>query len=421
MTQHPNWRAELPIGSSNMPRLQFQTYKIQAMVIVRPLEPKGSRKVLDTKNNPATVVLDRANGVISVRLAGNFSLGDLTLLNGALMQAAAGPVAVDLSAVTRLDTAAAWAIAVAGKKAEAAGHSLEISGASDHAAGLIEMVRNALPTPDTPAEKPFSLANWLEAYGRSVVVGWKFLTQLVGLLGLFLARLGRSLLHPSEFRLISLVHHCQEVGLKAVPIVALMSFLIGVVLAFQGSTQLKQFGAEVFVVDLIAVSILRELGILLTAIIVAGRTASAFTAAIGSMKMREEIDAMRTLGIDPAAALIVPRVLALLLMLPILGMIANAAGLLGGGLMSWVELGISPAMFLSRLVQGTDVSHLMVGMIKAPFFAVIIGIVGCHAGMQVGNNAESLGRKTSAAVVTAIFSVIVIDALFSIFFAQVGL
>jgi phospholipid/cholesterol/gamma-HCH transport system permease protein len=166
---------------------------------------------------------------------------------------------------------------------------------------------------------------------------------------------------------------------------------------------------------------LRELGILLTAIIVAGRTASAFTAAIGSMKMREEIDAMRTLGIDPAAALIVPRVLALLLMLPILGMIANAAGLLGGGLMSWVELGISPAMFQSRLIEGTDVSHLMVGMIKAPFFAIVIGIVGCHAGMQVGNNAESLGQKTSAAVVTAIFSVIVIDALFSIFFAEVGI
>lgn len=357
-----------------------------------------------------------------MRLAGRFSLSDLTPLHAALVQAAtAGPVTVDLAGITRLDTAAAWAIAQADLKAAEAGHALTVAGASDDSAALIKTVREALPEQKAPVVKPMTFTLWLDGYGRTVAGAVSFVMQLVGFLGLFLARLARTLRHPSEFRLTALVHHCHEVGVKAVPIVALMAFLIGIVLAFQGSTQLKQFGAEVFVVDLIAVSILRELGILLTAIIVAGRTASAFTAAIGSMKMREEIDAMRTLGIDPAAALIVPRVLALLLMLPILGMIANAAGLFGGALMSWMELGISPAMFRTRLVEGTDVSHLMVGVIKAPFFAVVIGIVGCHAGMQVGNNAESLGRQTSAAVVTAIFSVIVIDALFSIFFAQVGI
>jgi phospholipid/cholesterol/gamma-HCH transport system permease protein len=228
------------------------------------------------------------------------------------------------------------------------------------------------------------------------------------------------MLRPREFRLTALVHHCQDVGWAAVPIVALMAFLIGVVLAFQGASQLRQFGAEIFVVDLIAISILRELGILLTAIIVAGRTASAFTAAIGSMKMREEIDAMQTLGIDPAQALFVPRILALVLMLPVLGLIANVAGLLGGALMSWIELGISPAMFRVRLVEGTSVTHVAVGMVKAPVFAIIIGVIGCHAGMQVKSNAESLGRMTSAAVVAAIFAVILTDALFSIFFAQVG-
>jgi len=184
---------------------------------------------------------------------------------------------------------------------------------------------------------------------------------------------------------------------------------------------LRQFGAEVFVVDLIAISILRELGILLTAIIVAGRTASAFTAAIGSMKMREEIDAMRGLGLDPAMTLFVPRILALVIMLPILGLIADLMGLLGGGIMAWVDLGISPAMFTTRLVNGTDISHVIVGMIKAPVFALIIGVVGCHAGMRVKSNAESLGRMTSASVVTAIFAVIVADALFSIFFAQIGM
>ena len=244
---------------------------------------------------------------------------------------------------------------------------------------------------------------------------------LTGFLGIFLHRLGRALHRPKEFRFTSLVHHCEEVGLRAVPIVALMAFLIGVVLAFQGSTQLRQFGAEVFVVDLIAISVLRELGILLTSIIVAGRTASAFTAAIGSMKMREEIDAMRTLGLDPAMVLFVPRILALLLMLPILGLIADVSGLFGGALMAWIDLGISPEMFATRLVSGTSVNHVMVGLIKAPFFALIIGVIGCHAGMQVESNAESLGRMTSNAVVAAIFAVIVADAIFSIFFASLGI
>ncbi len=174
-------------------------------------------------------------------------------------------------------------------------------------------------------------------------------------------------------------------------------------------------------VELIAISILRELGILLTAIIVAGRTASAYTSAIGSMKMREEIDAMRTLGIDPADALIVPRVLALILMLPILGLIANVSGLLGGALMAWVELGISPELFRLRLIEGTDVSHVLVGMVKAPVFALVIGVIGCRDGLRVESTTESLGRMTSTSVVSAVFAVIVIDAVFSIFFAQLGI
>jgi phospholipid/cholesterol/gamma-HCH transport system permease protein len=379
----------------------------------------GPFNPLQDSSTPATITLEDGP---RLRLAGRFSLADLARLTKALEEATSrGAVEVDLSGVTRLDTGAAWALALAQKRSEEAGQAFTLTGADKSAMALIDTVRAALPKPDAPPPARTGLADRMEALGRAVMSALHFLADLLAYLGLFLARLVQSILRPSEFRLTSLVHHCQEVGLKAVPIVALMSFLIGVVLAFQGSTQLRQFGAEVFVVDLIAVSILRELGILLTAIIVAGRTASAFTAAIGSMKMREEIDAMRTLGIDPAAALIVPRVLALLLMLPILGLIANASGLVGGAIMSWIELGISPAMFQSRLIEGTDVSHLIVGMVKAPVFAVIIGVVGCHAGMQVGNNAESLGQKTSAAVVTAIFSVIVADALFSIFFAQVGL
>ncbi len=331
-----------------------------------------------------------------------------------------GDLTIDLTEVTRLDTAGAWVLVDMSARLEAAGHSCKMTGASETSAALLHTVTEALPKPDEPPPARRTLADRMEALGRSVASGTGFLLQLTAYLGIFIARLARSLTHPREFRLTALVHHCHEVGVKAVPIVALMAFLIGVVLAFQGSAQLRQFGAEVFVVDLIAISILRELGILLTAIIVAGRTASAFTAAIGSMKMREEVDAMRTLGLDPAMVLFVPRILALILMLPILGLIANLAGLFGGGLMSWLELGISPGMFRTRLIEGTDVSHVIVGMVKAPVFALIIGVVGCHAGMQVQSNAESLGRMTSNAVVTAIFAVIVADALFSIFFAQMG-
>lgn len=330
-------------------------------------------------------------------------------------------VELDLGGATRIDTAGAWLLTTLGHRLAEGGGRMAIRGASPGMEAVLASVAQALPEPDIAPTERTTLAGHIEQVGRFVAGGVLSLLGFAGYLGLFLSRLVRSLAHPREFRLTSLVHHCEEVGVRAVPIVALMAFLIGIVLAFQGASQLRQFGAEVFVVDLIAVSILRELGILLTAIIVAGRTASAFTAAIGSMKMREEIDAMRTLGLDPAMILFVPRILALLLMLPILGLIANLSGLFGGALMSWIELGISPAMFRTRLVEGTGAGHLMVGLVKAPAFALIIGVVGCHAGMQVQGNAESLGRQTSGSVVAAIFAVIVADALFSVFFAAMGI
>ena len=360
----------------------------------------------------------------SVTLTGPVTIGTVGNLHRRL--ASLGPARdtrVDLSAVTALDTAGAWVLTDLRSRLDTAGARLQLTGASTEMTAILKTVAAAMPTPEpeAPASTQPRLVATLDATGRGIVDALGTLTGLMGYLGLFLARLMRGLLRPREFRLTSLVHHCEEVGFKAVPIVALMAFLIGIVLAFQGATQLRQFGAEVFVVDLIAVSILRELGILLTAIIVAGRTASAFTAAIGSMKMREEIDAMRTLGLDPALVLFVPRILALVLMLPILGLIANAAGLFGGMLMAWIELGISPGLFQTRLLDGIAMSNLTVGLVKAPVFALIIGVIGCHAGMQVKGNAESLGRQTSKSVVAAIFAVIVADALFSIFFAQVGI
>lgn len=355
----------------------------------------------------------------TLALSGAATLETVTRLRAGLRDSARPELRVlDLADLRRMDTAGAWAVADFERHQQ--GAPLALRNASAEIALLLETVRSAMPRPKEPSAARNRLLRGLDKTGRQIAAGLVLLRELTGYLGLFLVALGRSLRHPRRFPFTALVAQADETGVRAVPIVLLMSFLIGVVLAFQGATQLRQFGAEVFVVDLIAISVLRELGILLTAIIVAGRTASAFTAAIGSMKMREEIDAMRTLGLDPATVLFLPRILALLITLPILGLVSNLAGLLGGALMSWIELGISPSMFRNRLL-GTDLAHVLVGMVKAPVFALIIGVVGCHAGMQVGGNAESLGRMTSNAVVTAIFAVIAADALFSIFFAQVGL
>ncbi|WP_445809164.1 MlaE family lipid ABC transporter permease subunit [Yoonia sp.] len=345
------------------------------------------------------------------------SFADLDL--DAIRQQASRAEAVDIAALAHVDTAGAWFLLdLAGRTS--AGAASGITGASAAQTQLIEAVRTNLPPKAAAAKPPVRLVDHLETLGRHVALAGSNAMEMLSFFGQVIGAMGGVIRHPRRLRLTSVVYHCQQVGVQAVPIVALMAFLIGVVLAFQGSAQLRQFGAEVFVVDLIAISILRELGILLTAIIVAGRSGSAFTAAIGSMKMREEIDAMRTLGLDPVAILILPRVLALVLMLPALGLIANVSGLFGGALMSWIELDVSPAVFQARLVSNTDVWHFNVGMIKAPFFALIIGIIGCFQGMKVGGDAESLGRQTSAAVVMAIFMVIVADALFSIFFAIVG-
>lgn len=324
---------------------------------------------------------------------------------------------IDLSRVAQFDTAGAWAVVTLERRLQAAGLRPAITGTNALQSDLIATLRRNMPQADGTPPPPVTVVDRLEQVGRHTVSALRHTLSITGFLGRVVVTIIGLFLRPSRIRWTAIVHHMQQVGLNAVPIVSLMAFLIGVVLAFQGAAQLRQFGAEVFVVDLIAISILRELGILLTAIIVAGRSGSAFTAAIGSMKMREEIDAMRTLGLDPVEVLVAPRVIALTLMLPVLGVIANFAGLFGGALMSWVELGVSPGVFQSRLLSNTDVWHFGVGLIKAPFFALIIGIVGCYEGMQVEGNAESLGHLTSTSVVLSIFLVITADALFSIFFA----
>ncbi|MGM0584122.1 MAG: ABC transporter permease [Pseudomonadota bacterium] len=373
-------------------------------------------------NAPAVTVEEGRAGA-TVRFAGRLVIAALAPLERAAAGLSApGPeITLDLSETEALDTAGAWLVLRLKARLEGEGARVALAPRDAHQAALIARVAESLPAAEGEEAPPGGLLPWLADIGRRTAAVWESLVGVTGFLGLALHRLAGAVIRPRRLRAAALVHHMQEAGFNAFPIVALMAFLIGVVLAFQGSVQLRQFGAEVFVVDLIAISLLRELGILLTAIIVAGRSGSAFAASIGSMKIREEIDAMRTLGLDPAEVLVLPRLLALLIMLPVLGFIANIAGLIGGALMSWIELGVSPGMFLSRLHQNTDVWHLGVGMIKAPFFALIIAVVGCWQGMQVTGSAESVGQRTTSAVVMAIFLVIVTDAVFSVFFAELGI
>lgn len=358
-----------------------------------------------------------------VRLSGALLTEFLAEMERPFAQVAAQSKAVriDLSGLTAMDTGGAWMVTHLQERLAGAGADVALVGATDERMALIHTVSAATPDEDVQEAASVHAWAWLEDWGKALVAGWQNALSLVSFLGETLVALARELTQPHKLRWASLVTHMQDTGFNAVPIVALMGFLIGVVLAFQGATQLQQFGAEVFVVELIAISVLRELGILLTAIIVAGRSGSAFTASVGSMKVQQEIDAMQTLGLDPVRVLVVPRVLALLIMLPLLGFVANVFGLFGGALMSWINLGVSPGMFITRLYENTDVTHLIVGMIKAPFFALVIGVVACWQAFQVQSSSTSVGRRTTSSVVQGIFLVIALDALFSIFFAELGL
>jgi len=240
-------------------------------------------------------------------------------------------------------------------------------------------------------------------------------------LGAVVAATGRLLLAPWRFRYTSTVVHLERVGLRAVPIIALISFLVGAIVSQQSIFQLKNFGATLFVVDLLGILVLRELGVLLTAIMVAGRSGSAFTAEIGSMKMREEIDALKTMGLDPIEILAMPRLVALVIALPLLAFIASMSALLGGGLVAWLYGDVTPVTFLQRLKDAISLQTFFVGLVKAPFMAVVIGLIACTEGMKVEGSAESLGARTTSSVVKSIFIVIVLDGVFAMFFAAMGI
>jgi phospholipid/cholesterol/gamma-HCH transport system permease protein len=294
-----------------------------------------------------------------------------------------------------------------------------IAGLSPDYASLVEEVKRVKAVPE-PARPPFGPIRAVEAVGRAVAEVGDTLVGLLNMTGSILAALWRVILHPSRFRLTSMVHQLEQVCWRAVPIVVLITFLIGCIIAQQGIFQFRKFGADVFVVDMLGVLVLREIGVLLVAIMVAGRSGSAYTAELGSMRMREEVDALRTMGFDPTEVLILPRILALVIAMPILAFLGAMAALYGGGLTAWLYGGVQPDAFLSRLREAISINHFTVGLIKAPFMALIIGIIACVEGAAVQGSAESLGKHTTASVVKSIFFVIVVDGLFAIFFASIG-
>ena len=231
----------------------------------------------------------------------------------------------------------------------------------------------------------------------------------------------RVLVRPREFRLTSTINQLDRVAWQAVPIILLITFLIGGIISQQGIFHFRKFGAELYSVDLVGILVLREIGVLIVAIMVAGRSGSSYTAELGAMKMREEIDALRTMGFDPIEVLVLPRIVVLIIALPVLTFLGSISALAGGGLVAWLYGGISPDIYMSRLIEAISLTHFKVGMLKAPFMGLVIGIVACAEGLQVKGSAESLGLKTTDSVVESIFLVIVLDGLFAIFFASIGM
>ncbi len=322
---------------------------------------------------------------------------------------------IDLAGLERIDTVGAWVV-----HKLAIQHDAEISGANEETVELLKQVAASVqpvrmrPEPITPFFRV------LQEIGEATIVAGRTFLGLLSFFGAILIAFWDVIRNPRRFRVSAVVQRFEFVGVRALGIIGLMSFLIGVVIAQQGAVQLRQFGAESLTINLIGRITTRELGVLMTAIMVAGRSGSAFAAQLGTMKLTEEIDAMRTIGVSPIEALVLPRLIASTLMMPLLGFFAMILSMVGGGLLCWISLDIPPETYVLRLREVIPITDIWVGLTKAPVFGMIIAMTGCFQGLQVEGNAEEVGLKTTAAVVQAIFLVIVLDAFFAVFFTSIG-
>ncbi|WP_306119352.1 MULTISPECIES: ABC transporter permease [unclassified Roseitalea] len=362
----------------------------------------------------------------SIVLEGAWLTGTVGAVDGPLLRAftetAKRPVlALDAKALTKVDTAGAWLIVRTIRAAQARGQTVRLIGISASAQALVDEVAHSVSerAAPAPARRPGWIVQGLAAVGRAMVELRGDAVMGLHMLGAAVRGSQMKSGHRNPLPLAPIVNQIDRMGIRAIPIIVLMSTIIGAIIAQQGAFQLRYFGAEIFVVDLVAILVLREIGVLLTAIMIAGRSGSAITAEIGSMKMREEVDALTVIGLNPIGVLVFPRLVALVIALPLLTFIANMAALGGAMFVAQTYSGISPDAFITRTRDAIDLSTFYAGVIKAPFMAIIIGIIASVEGMKVGGSAESLGTRVTASVVKAIFVVIVVDGAFAMFFAAV--
>lgn len=372
---------------------------------------------------PLTVDAD-GGGSLVLRFAGRWTLETVRRLDGELRAAAERPaerMVIDASGLSGLDSAGAWVIRRTLDRAEARGVATDLRDLPDAYRPILD--KAVIPDPSAPVvpQAGNPLLAPLEHAGQAVVEGAVVARNLAGFFGYTLVCLAGVILRPWRLRVTATVAQMEATGLNALPIVGLLCFLVGVVLAYMGALQLKQFGATILTVNLVGVSVLREIGILLAAIIVAGRSGSAFAAQIGTMKVNQEVDALETMGLSAIEVLVLPRVIALIVVMPLLTVWADAAGLLGGAVVALFLLDLSIAQFLTQLKAAVQFWDFGTGLLKAPIFALVIALVGCYDGLRVSGSAESVGRYTTQAVVESIFLVIVLNAAFAVAFAELGI
>lgn len=337
---------------------------------------------------------------------------------GALAQQVEGELRIDAQDVTALDTSGAWLLHRMRRALETRGYTVRLTGLRPEFEALLRLI--ATRTAE-PAVAPPPAAGVLARFGRNAWEGLLGAFGLLSFLGASATALMRALMQPRRIRWRSILYNLQTAGVAALPITGLLSFLLGIVIAYQGAEQLRRVGANIYIADLVGLSMLRELSPLITAIIVAGRSGSAYAAQIGTMKVTEEVDALRTIGIGPLDLLVLPKVLALVIALPLLTLYTDIMGVLGGMVMARAQLDVGFTTFVNRLDDAVSLTSFLIGIGKAPVFAVIIALVGCYQGFQVSGSAESVGCRTTTSVVQSIFLVILVDALFSIAFSWLKL
>jgi phospholipid/cholesterol/gamma-HCH transport system permease protein len=366
---------------------------------------------------------ERSDGTLTLRCRGDWTAETAGAIDRDLRSLGAQPASsatIDVGGIGRLDTTGAWLIERTRRALTAAGSAVETAGADDSKRLLLDRLSELAREPPAEDISYSGLSRLLYSVGNATIEVFKESVDLLNFLGLATLKSWRVMASPKRFRFTAFVAHLENAGFNALPIVGLLSFVIGIVLAYQGADQLRRFGAEIFTVDLLGISILREMAILMTAIIIAGRSGSAFTAQIGTMQVNEEIDAMRTIGLDPVEVLVLPRAFALIVALPLLTIYADFMGLLGGAAMAMAVLDITSTQFVERLHEAVPLWAFWVGLIKAPIFGFVIALIGCREGLKVSGSAESVGRQTTRSVVISIFMIMVLDGIFSVFFSTVG-